>query len=340
MPNEDAYLNCNFQGATMLARAWPNRSGVTVDLKSAGDRFYACSKICQSNGHRVRICAGGSSCGCSEGRTYEPTRIDNSPPAVVTTRAPTTRAPVAVDCVGDWLQWSDCEEGVKSRTFEVSTAAANGGRACSWRNQQSEVKTCGTACAGVWSDFSECAGEGGGMYGERRRTYTVTTEAADGGSSCGHADGAVDMQQCIMPTTTTPQDPAEPEKSTINTSVPVQNGAAQEERPVNESRAETSQQQDPSTTLQQSSSLEMSTARRKSVRLKPIVDVRMPIGMTLTELARHVTWVQAICDGITVSLSMPTADCRVTGIREIYERRSRKLLESKEKKNLFTECDF
>mmetsp|Transcript_122243 Transcript_122243/g.346552 ORF Transcript_122243/g.346552 Transcript_122243/m.346552 type:complete len:232 (-) Transcript_122243:186-881(-) len=83
LPAEADYTSCNFAaaGVTQLAGAGPNRSpGVTVGPFSVAgvDKFYACSKICSSHGHKVRVCvgeagppgSGGGACPCAEGRMY------------------------------------------------------------------------------------------------------------------------------------------------------------------------------------------------------------------------------------------------------------------------------
>ncbi|CAD7954628.1 unnamed protein product [Amoebophrya sp. A120] len=70
LASENDYRFCNFAAATKLANAGPNPRGVTVGpWTTAGDRFYSCSKICSTNGHKVRVCVA-TECTCSEGAIY------------------------------------------------------------------------------------------------------------------------------------------------------------------------------------------------------------------------------------------------------------------------------
>ena len=66
--SQAAYTSCDFSSATQYASAGPN-AGVRVPL-SEGNRYFACSKICRSNGHKVKICVGASSCDCPEGTEF------------------------------------------------------------------------------------------------------------------------------------------------------------------------------------------------------------------------------------------------------------------------------
>ena len=46
-----------------------------MQLPSAGTRFFACSKICASNGHKVKVCVSSGAaqvCDCPEGRSVGP----------------------------------------------------------------------------------------------------------------------------------------------------------------------------------------------------------------------------------------------------------------------------
>jgi hypothetical protein len=73
MQDFNDYSSCSFSGATQLASAQPN-DGVHVTLSTAGERYFACSKICASNGHKVKICvreAGDLSSCCGDAETSE-----------------------------------------------------------------------------------------------------------------------------------------------------------------------------------------------------------------------------------------------------------------------------
>ena len=70
MPDRKSYDDCIFGAATKLADAAPN-PGVDVSLTAEGTRYFACSKICSSNGHKVKVCVEGgnktATCDCPEG---------------------------------------------------------------------------------------------------------------------------------------------------------------------------------------------------------------------------------------------------------------------------------
>ena len=74
LTDRNSYDQCVFSGAQKLADAKPN-AGVIVELPTAGTRYFACSKICASNGHKVKVCVlenGGSGCDCPEGTQVQP----------------------------------------------------------------------------------------------------------------------------------------------------------------------------------------------------------------------------------------------------------------------------
>lgn len=54
-PSRHAYDSCAFGAAERLASAGPRPEGVVVDF-GGDDAYFSCSKICKSNGHKVRIC--------------------------------------------------------------------------------------------------------------------------------------------------------------------------------------------------------------------------------------------------------------------------------------------
>jgi hypothetical protein len=101
--------------------------------------------------------------------------------AAVATPAPTTTTVGAapVNCVGSWGACSaPCGPGTS--TYTITTAAANGGAACS--NNNGDTMGCNNGacavpvdCAGTWSacDFNT------GLA-----TFTVTTPPANGGAAC------------------------------------------------------------------------------------------------------------------------------------------------------------
>ena len=62
LPSRNDYDSCAFGAAERLASAGPRPEGVVVDF-GGDDAYFACSKICKSNGHKVRICLNNTS-GC------------------------------------------------------------------------------------------------------------------------------------------------------------------------------------------------------------------------------------------------------------------------------------
>ena len=179
LPDQRAHSACDFSAATSLAAAGPN-AGVSLALLSAGTRYFACSKICSSHGHKLKVCVGSADCpGCTAGHT------------VMT-------APVPVDCAGSWSSWGECSEpcggGLHSRTYTVTTQASNGGTACpspTIESQPCSTQGCPVDCAGSWSSWGNCSEPcGGGLHS---RTHTVTTQASNGGTAC---PSPIESQQC------------------------------------------------------------------------------------------------------------------------------------------------
>ena len=91
LSNYEDYLGCDFEDATKLANANPTPDGVLVDVATTGDRFFSCSKICVSNGHKVHVCISANAdtaCECNEpGPSSVPTTHTHSP---TLTAGPTT----------------------------------------------------------------------------------------------------------------------------------------------------------------------------------------------------------------------------------------------------------
>ena len=120
------------------------------------DGWGACSATCgsgtQTRTYRITTqqAAGGNSCPKGDGATE--TRACPNLPACA----------VAVNCAGAWGTWTGCSAGcgggTRSRTYYVSTPAANGGTACPKTNGQSESEACNTtaccsaATTGAWYD--------------------------------------------------------------------------------------------------------------------------------------------------------------------------------------------
>jgi hypothetical protein len=108
-----------------------------------------------------------------------------------------------VDCVGAYGELSECSEpcgptGVATRSFSVTTQAANGGAACSVEAGNIETQSCNTEiacpvdCVGAMGDWGDCSVPCGG--GTQTRNFIVATPAANGGTCA--ADGTSETQAC------------------------------------------------------------------------------------------------------------------------------------------------
>ena len=126
-----------------------------------------------------------------------------------------------VNCEGIWSDndGAECEntaecpqtDGKKMQTYTVTQDAAYGGSwtTCDRFNGVSEPRDCDFTCPppvnceGSWGSYGSCSASCGG--GTQSRTYTITTAAAHGGSSCAHSSGhsesrACNSQACPPPT--------------------------------------------------------------------------------------------------------------------------------------------
>ena len=121
------------------------------------------------------------------------------------TRACNTQAcpPPVVDCIGAYGALSACTEscgpnGVATRTFAITTAAANGGSACALAAGDVETQPCNTAidcpvdCVGAMDPWTACSLPCGG--GTQTRNFVVSAPALHGGLC--PADGTSESQAC------------------------------------------------------------------------------------------------------------------------------------------------
>merc|ERR1712070_1140660 len=77
-----------------------------------------------------------------------------------------TQACPVQNCAGSWGSWGTCSltcgSGTQTRTYTVTTAAANGGTACPVANGQTQSQDCNTQacpvqnCAGSWGSWGTC----------------------------------------------------------------------------------------------------------------------------------------------------------------------------------------
>ena len=113
-----------------------------------------------------------------------------------------TKIDCSVNCIGKWNEWSNCDAicdgintlssrtGTRKRTYTITTPASNGGASCpiSPETETCAKTDCPVNCIGLWNDWSACDatcdGSKASATGTRKRTYTITTPASNGGASC------------------------------------------------------------------------------------------------------------------------------------------------------------
>jgi len=176
-----------------LAKTQPcNVQACPVDCVGAWSNFGACSATCgggtQTQTYTIKTQAANGGAAC-------PTVLEH-------TQACNQQA-CPVDCVGAWGGWGVCPVacggGQQTRTYTVTTPAQNGGAACPATAGQSgtqacNVQGCPVACVGAWSAYGACSVSCGG--GQQTRTFTITTQAANGGAGCPAANGQSQAQAC------------------------------------------------------------------------------------------------------------------------------------------------
>jgi hypothetical protein len=157
--------------------------GPPVDCIGDYTALGACSEPCGPTGVAARTfivttaaANGGVECGAA--------------PGDVDTQLCNNAVACPVDCVGDWGDFGACTEtcgpnGIRTRTFAITTLVSNGGTACSAAAGDAETQLCNTAiacpvdCTGAMDDWSPCSLPCGG--GTQSRNFTVSTPASNGG---------------------------------------------------------------------------------------------------------------------------------------------------------------
>jgi hypothetical protein len=96
--------------------------------------------------------------------------------------------PQPVDCVvSEWGPWSECIDGVQTRTRTVVTPASNGGDPCPALEETRECCEPVDCVVSEWSEWTEC------IDNVRSRTRTVITPASCGGVEC---PALVELEEC------------------------------------------------------------------------------------------------------------------------------------------------
>eukprot|EP01051_Picozoa_sp_SAG22_P001814 SAG22_NODE_75_length_22256_cov_45.062960_1_plen_528_part_10 len=175
-----------------------NSEPCPVDCQGSWGAWGSCSAVC-GTGTRSRLYTvavhavhGGSAETCDESDGGTAAEDCNTQPC-------------PVDCVGGWDAWSDCSAacggGTRTKRYTVTTPAAHGGEGCLVEDGAEDAADCNqhqcpVDCEGVWSSWDSCNSTCGGGF--RRRTYSVATPAAYGGTSgtCAAAEGGVDLEVC------------------------------------------------------------------------------------------------------------------------------------------------
>ena len=107
-----------------------------------------------------------------------------------------------VACAGSYGSYGGCSGtcgagNTKTRTLMKTTQASSIAGSCSQPDTQSAV--CGSApcpinCVGAFGAWGTCSKNCGG--GTKSRTYSITTQAAHGGSACPHHNGKSETTAC------------------------------------------------------------------------------------------------------------------------------------------------
>ena len=80
LPHRAAYDSCDFGTAEQIVGAGPQPNGVQVTVSSTTAQYFACSKICSSNDHKVMICVNDTLCDSCRGERRPSPPSPPSPP--------------------------------------------------------------------------------------------------------------------------------------------------------------------------------------------------------------------------------------------------------------------
>jgi hypothetical protein len=171
-----------------------------------GDCSTSCGNGTVIRTFRVSVSASG---GATECEAADGAVLVAACPSIGNT---TSRTACPQDCVGAWSDWTVCDAtcglGTRSRSFNVSVAAADGGVACVRANSTEETVNCvghgcPVDCVGSWLAWGECSVSCGANR-TATRVFRTTVNASDGGVRCTADDGAVQLETCA--TSPCPQD--------------------------------------------------------------------------------------------------------------------------------------
>ncbi len=162
----------------------------STDANGWGPCSATCGAGTQTRTYRITTqqAGGGTSCPKANGATE--TRACPNLPACAQ----------PVNCVGAWGEWSGCSAGcgggTRTRTYYISTPAANGGTACPKTNGQTESEACNStpccdaATTGDWYDVGGviCTGSSSPdpyIYQSRAITFPINPVGSATATACG-----------------------------------------------------------------------------------------------------------------------------------------------------------
>eukprot|EP01001_Neometanema_parovale_P009758 NODE_5_length_5289_cov_242.816492_g4_i0.p1 GENE.NODE_5_length_5289_cov_242.816492_g4_i0~~NODE_5_length_5289_cov_242.816492_g4_i0.p1 ORF type:complete len:1679 (-),score=414.19 NODE_5_length_5289_cov_242.816492_g4_i0:253-5238(-) len=171
-----------------------NTQACPVHCVGAWSEMTSCTKTCgggemrRTYTHSVQVAHGGTPCPTAHNEVdIQPCNTQSCP----------------VHCEGAWGEFSACSKscggGSKTRTFQISTAAAHGGKGCDAEHAEKENQPCNTEacpvdCVGAWGEFDECTKTCGG--GSQTRKYTHSVTVAHGGKVCPKPHNAEETRAC------------------------------------------------------------------------------------------------------------------------------------------------
>jgi hypothetical protein len=159
-----------------------NRLDTTNSCAVTCNQFYS---LYGAYGACNSTCGGGTK---TRTRTWNNTGVNLCTAGTLTSSTSCNTQNCPRNCVGSWSGWSgysSCSGGTKTRTrtFNVTTTAADGGSACTFADGAIDTETsssgCSVDCVGSWSSCSS-----------NISTYTITQSKVGGGASCPSSNGS------------------------------------------------------------------------------------------------------------------------------------------------------
>lgn len=106
----------------------------------------------------------------------------------------------AVDCSGNYTEWSECNAatGTRTRSYNIDITQKNGGKDC--QNTEDTSMNCKVECVGTWGEWGECNRDSLPLPGYQFRTFAVSRAGLNlgEGEGCDADDGAIETKACAM----------------------------------------------------------------------------------------------------------------------------------------------